>query len=421
MTGATGRRRRRYAVCGLSNRGLSVFVRPLLGHSSAVADVRDDGELVAIVDADSERVAGFRADTGYVLDPSEVPVYRPDQVDRMVAERQPDRLLVAPPDHAHADYLLGGLDHGLDVVTEKPMVTTAAAARRVLDIERRSAGTVRVTHNLRYAPFHRTLKSMIVDGRIGRPVSVELVWNVETLHGASYFWRWNRTRAGSGGLSVHKSCHHLDLVSWLLDDEPVRVFAFGARNFFGADSPHRPRRPDGAALPQGDEIDADPYLARWTAEERRPTLRPGRFHYDDEIDIEDTYSAVVGYRGGASLAYSVSFSAPWEGYRLAVNGTHGRLEAAVTFTGPTGASGLGQSLRWYPMFGPAEDVPVGDAGASGHLGADAPMVRELFTGDAEESVALGAPASAYDGALAVATGEAIWRSAVEGGRAYDIA
>jgi hypothetical protein len=56
-----------------------------------------------------------------------------------------------------------------------------------------------------------------------------------------------------------------------------------------------------------------------------PPEKP-RYIYDKEIDIEDTYSALVRYKGGTSLAYSCNFSTPWEGYILGINGTGGRAE-----------------------------------------------------------------------------------------------
>jgi hypothetical protein len=48
-------------------------------------------------------------------------------------------------------------------------------------------------------------------------------------------------------LTITKGCHHFDLLSWLLGDRPEQVFAFGARNYYGADSPHNPSRVDGRA------------------------------------------------------------------------------------------------------------------------------------------------------------------------------
>ena len=54
-------------------------------------------------------------------------------------------------------------------------------------------------------------------------------WALDTRHGADYFRRWHRERKNSGSLLVHKSTHHFDILNWLIDEDPVKVNAFGTR------------------------------------------------------------------------------------------------------------------------------------------------------------------------------------------------
>ncbi|HLQ81961.1 MAG TPA: Gfo/Idh/MocA family oxidoreductase, partial [Bacillota bacterium] len=254
---------RRYALCGLSNRGIASFALPMLGLDRDGAPSEEDhsavAELVAVVEPDAVRAAAFDS---WLTDHGRPPLPRHDSVDALLADPDApelDALVVASPDHTHIDHLRAGLAHGLDVVTEKPMVTTTEDARAVLAAEAASTGRVLVTHNFRYPPRHLQLKELLRAGRIGRVVQVLLEYHVDTSHGASYFVRWNRATAASGGLTLHKSTHHLDLVGWLLDDEPVRVAAAGGRWFYGPDSPHRPRAADGTALTGTELRAADPY------------------------------------------------------------------------------------------------------------------------------------------------------------------
>src|SRR5699024_9582512 len=60
--------------------------------------------------------------------------------------------------------------------------------------------------------------------------------------GAEYFRRWHRHMKNSGGLLVHKSTHHFDLVNWWLEDEPDEVNAFGTRSYFGPNRENRGER-----------------------------------------------------------------------------------------------------------------------------------------------------------------------------------
>jgi hypothetical protein len=54
-----------------------------------------------------------------------------------------------------------------------------------------------------------------------------------------YFRRWHRQKANSGGLMVHKSGHHFDLVNWWLDATPETVAAMGKLAFYGEENGKR--------------------------------------------------------------------------------------------------------------------------------------------------------------------------------------
>ena len=430
-----GRPRARYAICGLSRRAVGMFALPLLGGPQVGReDYSACGDFVAILDIDRERVEAFNARQG-----TDIPVYGPDDFDRMVSDVAPDVVIVAGPDASHATYIVDALRHDLDVIAEKPMVTDCVQARAVRDAEQASRGSVRVTFNMRYRAPHRALKQMLLDGLVGRVTNVEFTHNLDTYHGASYFYRWNRDRQASGGMSITKSVHDFDLINWLLDDWPEQVFAYGALNYYGPASPYNPSAGQRRRLPVAEQKLRCPYYQRWNgpdagAPEDDPSLarnslpttvqypadRP-LYLYDDDIAIEDTYSAVVRYEHGASMVYSANFSAPWEGYVLGINGTEGRLET-VHYSSPGRCPfpvQPGQQIIYYPLFGERQ-VHETRAVHGSHGGADPLLRRELFSGRADPTLAhLGLAAGSEAGAYAVAAGEATWRS-VEENRPVDI-
>ena len=55
--------------------------------------------------------------------------------------------------------------------------------------------------------------------------------------------------------------------------------------------------------------------------------------FDAGITIEDNLAALVDYDTGATMSYSLNAHAPWEGYRVTVNGTEGRAELEVVERG----------------------------------------------------------------------------------------
>ncbi|WP_152362022.1 Gfo/Idh/MocA family protein [Microlunatus speluncae] len=426
----------RYAVCGLSRRAIGMFVRPLLKPDGTAGrgDFADGGEIVALLDVDQARLAAFN-DRERV----DLPGFGPDQFDTMISETRPDAVIVTGPDGSHADYLVRALEHDLDVICEKPMVIDCEQAKAVLAAERTSRGTVRVTHNSRYREPHQVMRRMIKDGWLGRITNVEFVHNLDTYHGTSYFYRWNRYRDQSGGLTITKAVHHFDLINWLLGDVPDQVFAYGALNYYGKNGAHNPSIKDGVDYDHDEQRRRDPYYQRWHVPggEVRDDHLSGRdalpydvqyppgsslYIYDDDIEIEDTYSAVVRYRSGASMSYSLNLSAAWEGYVLAINGTEGRIET-THYTAPDRCPFPAtdrQPITYLPLFGERQVHETRRLPGS-HNGSDLQLRQDLFTRQgAAAPDPLGLRASSREGALAVAVGEAMWRS-VRSGAPVDIA
>lgn len=421
----------RYALCGLSVRAINNFALPLLGrhHEAGACDFSRTSELVGIFDIDVERVSQFLAKLQL-----ELPIYIPAEgVERMLDETQPDVLLVAGPDFTHYEQILAGLRRGLKVIAEKPMVIDSEQAQAVLRAEEASTGQLIVAHNLRYASIARRIKELLDAGKVGRVTNIEFVYNLDTFHGASYFYRWNRERRNSGGLSIHKSVHHIDLINWLVDSPPETVFAFGALNYYGKNGAHKPAGENGGSLSLAETRARCPYfrqhyLPKGASPDQR--IKPGwdplelpysaqypddAYIYDDAIDIEDTYGAVLRYRNGAILSYSCNFSTPREGFTLAINGTDGRLETSQYFetdpTGATSAQSLEEKIVYYPLFGGREEFAI-NTEAGGHGGGDRHIQRDLFGNEGVTFPAL--QADGYAGAIAIAAGEAMWRSARDG-------
>ncbi|MFF2449201.1 Gfo/Idh/MocA family protein [Neobacillus sp. NPDC058068] len=414
---------KKIVVCGLSNRALGMFIEPIL------TDFAHENKIVGLLDIDERRIELCKESFPELCS---IPSYNGDQFDQMIKETNADTIIVTSRDDTHIDYILQGLEQDLTVITEKPMVTNANDAMRVMEAEKRSEGKVIVAFNYRYGAFHRKIKELILEGKIGRITSVDLNWYIDTYHGASYFKRWNRNRAYSGGLSIHKSSHHFDLVNWWLDQKPEEVFAYGALNYYGKDGEFNPSLADNRHCSTCHEKYNCQYYMRWSnrrnniavkddhikadniekSAENYTDYRPDACIFDHDIEIEDTYAAIVKFDKGALLNYSVNFSAPYEGYRLAINGTKGRIETTeyhepsrISFPFPE------QTIEYYPLFGSKETIHVVQNEGS-HGGGDPLLQEDLFLGvdpNRPYQILAGAEAGAYS----IAVGEGVWRSCKE--------
>jgi predicted dehydrogenase len=313
-----GTKRRRYALVGTGIRGTTMWGRAVAsGYSDVV-------EFVGLCDVNPLRVELAKRTLGV-----DCPTFT--RLDDMLAAARPDVLMVTTVDATHAECIVKALDRGIDVITEKPMVIDEVQCREVLAAEKRSGKSLTVTFNYRYSPKHQKIKELLLAGEIGTVSSVDFSWYLDTSHGADYFRRWHRLREKSGSLWVHKATHHFDLINWWLDADPVEVSALASLQHYGRQGPFRHTHcrpcPHKAQCRFHWDIAREAYLKALyvDCESADGYLRDGCVFRED-VNIPDTMNAVVRYSTGVTMSYSLNTFMPIEGYRLAFNGTRGRLE-----------------------------------------------------------------------------------------------
>jgi predicted dehydrogenase len=312
-------KRRRYAIVGTGHRATGMWGSDLVKNYSDVL------EFVGLSDINPKRLAA-----GKELIGADCPTFT--SFDEMCDRTKPELLMVTTVDSTHVEFITRALDRGIDVITEKPMVTDERQVKAVLDAARRSKNNkVIVAHNYRYAPKHQKIKEILAAGEIGPVTSVDFSWYLDTSHGADYFRRWHRLKSKGGSLWVHKASHHFDLINWWLGADPVEVMAFGELNVYGKSGPFRHTHcrpcPHKAKCPFYFDMTKNARLMKLYAQAEDVD----NYHRDgcvfrEDCDIYDTMSAVVKYSNGVQMNYSLNASMPFEGYRLAFNGEGGRLE-----------------------------------------------------------------------------------------------
>ncbi len=161
-----------------------------------------------------------------------IATYRAEQFQEMLHEQKPDTVIVTVPDYLHHEYIVEAMRAGCNVMTEKPMTIDLDKLKAILDAQAETGRSITVTFNYRYTPARTQLKDILMSGAIGEITAVDFTWYLDRVHGADYFRRWHRYKDQSGGLLVHKSTHHLDLVNWWLGSSPVSVAANGRRAFY---------------------------------------------------------------------------------------------------------------------------------------------------------------------------------------------
>jgi predicted dehydrogenase len=384
----------RYALVGTGGRA-PMFLDP-------IADTyRDNCDLVGLCDLSPTRRAWHQQRLTHAYGLASVPAYDAADFDRMLAEQRPDTVVVCTPDYTHHDYIVRALNFGADVISEKPLTTDATNYTAIADAVRRSGRNVRTTFNYRWGPGPTRVRELIAQGAIGRVKHVDFEYMLNTSHGADYFRRWHSDKQCSGGLLVHKSTHHFDLVNWWIDAIPDTVFAMGELVFYGRENAIARGQQNFTVYPRYTGFEAarsDPFRfvldedatlkgLYFDAEADSGYLRDQNV-FKDDITIEDTMSVMVRYRTGVMLSYSLNAFCPCEGYRVSITGDAGRIEyvehhASHIITGDrdikTAAGGREDfQLILHPLFQPARVIPIIKAPGS-HGGGDPLIQEQIFS------------------------------------------
>ena len=206
------------ATVGVAVVGIGAFAREHLTALAALdgADVRwVVGHDLARTRALAALVPGARATTDLADALADHAVHAVDVV-------------TATPTHAR-DTIAAG-EAGRHVQVEKPAALSLSQLDAMVAATEGRGTTLVVGQTVRFQPAVSALAAAARRGEIGTPRLAHISWY--TGHAWPGGWRgWQLDPELSGGHPVHNGTHIMDAATWLLDDEPVEVFARGFRTF----------------------------------------------------------------------------------------------------------------------------------------------------------------------------------------------
>lgn len=405
--------RKKYAIVGTGGRSRMYY-------EALARDFKDTAVLCALCDINQTRMDYTNKVLRDEFDYAPPPTYKCDRFDEMVRTEKPDTVIVTTIDRTHHRYIIRAMELGCDAVSEKPMTVDAAKCQAILDAIKTTGKKLRVTFNYRYAPVSTKIRELVMNGVIGKPLSANMEWVLDTTHGADYFRRWHRDKRNSGGLMVHKATHHFDLLNFWIASQPELVFGMGDLRFYGRENAENRGITSFYSRSHGSEAAKDdPFGLPMEGKDKLKNLYLNAEKDDgyirdqsvfgDGISIEDTMTVLVRYQNGVMFNYSLIAYAPWEGYNVSLTGTTGRIEAKVAHMTYVNAGGdVGDEggnafdhIRVFPMFKKPYDVEI-EKGEGGHGGGDPVLLNDLFGTPVEDP--FNRAASHIDGAMSILTG-----------------
>lgn len=382
---------KKMVIVGTGQRALNCFARPISEH------YRDRINIVGVFDKNICRAKVFNT-----LGNLDTKVF--ENFDDMLSQVKPNIVLVTTMDSEHDDYVIRALKYGCDVICEKPMTTDEVKCDNIIKAHKQYGNKLNITFNCRFMPYLSKIKEIIDSKALGKVLTINYEYLLDRSHGADYFRRWHRSMRNSGGMLVHKSTHHLDVVNWWLNDDPVTVAAQASLSYFGANRPYSGTRCSECAHKTECEYYLDIKNDKFLNEMYQQNEHLDGYIRDNcvfgrDIDIYDNMSLNVKYKKGALLTYSLTMFNPYEGYKVSVTGDKARLEAVEYYTGMDTESNY--EIKVYSNANEVQRYSFTKASGA-HGGGDTRLRDMLFGVKTEDK--LGQTASSYDGAKSIMIG-----------------
>lgn len=184
-------------------------------------------ELVAVCDLNPDRADVVAARYGAR--------YATADLGRVLADPDVAAVSVATPDHLHREVAVAAAAAGKQLLVEKPLATTVADAQAIVDAAREHGVTLMVDFHNRVNPPMLQAREAIRRGEIGAPRYVYARLS-NTTFVPTEMLRWSGRSSALWFLASHMA----DVVRWMLDAEPARVYAVsraGVLRELGVDTP----------------------------------------------------------------------------------------------------------------------------------------------------------------------------------------
>ena len=130
-------------------------------------------------------------------------------------------VLIASSTGSHAELSIAAARAGKAIFCEKPVDLTLAKVDACIREVKKAAVPMFVGFNRRFDPSFRSLKKRLDAGAIGKLEQLVITNRDPGLPELRFL-------ATSGGLFLDFTIHDFDMARWLLGEEPVEVFAWGA-------------------------------------------------------------------------------------------------------------------------------------------------------------------------------------------------
>lgn len=149
----------------------------------------------------------------------------------MLEEQKPQLVSIATESGKHAEIALYCIEHGCNVIIEKPISMSLADADRIIEASERKHVKVSACHQNRFNVAVQKTRNALEAGRFGKLShgSINVRWNRDS----SYYDQapWRGTWEEDGGCLMNQCIHGIDLLRWMLGDDVETVYGVTRQQF----------------------------------------------------------------------------------------------------------------------------------------------------------------------------------------------
>ena len=270
-----------------------------------------------------------------------------------------DCIINGTMDQMHLETSVPFLKQGYDMLLEKPLVNNEKDLYALMAVAEENGCKLMTCHVLRYAPFYKKVKELILNGDIGEVVNIQTSERVGAAHSSMSYLRgkWKSEKECGSSLLLAKCCHDIDLICWLNNStRPTEVVSYGGRNYFipekapkGAgtkclvDCPKEVREKcvydvqsmylDNCVLPWYPWQCTGKHYEDVTMEEKIESLKTYNPHgscvYKAGGDIVDHQNVMMKFADGSTATHNVTLGVMAPGRSIWIVGTKGEIEGNI--------------------------------------------------------------------------------------------
>lgn len=179
----------RVAIIGQGRSGRDI-------HAFSLSQLKEQFEIVAVADKLEERLERAKLELNCDVYSDYHDLFKRNDLDLIIN---------STPSNYHFPITKEILEHGFNVLCEKPLARTAAEVDILIDTATRSGKLLAVYQQSRYAPAFIKIQEIIESGMIGRVVQVSIAYN-----NFARRWDWQTLKANNGGNLLNTGPHPVD-------------------------------------------------------------------------------------------------------------------------------------------------------------------------------------------------------------------